>query len=109
MASDLRVALVSVPVADQDRARDFYRTKLGFTIVVDKPLAPGHQWLQLIGPGGGASVALVKWFDSMPAGSTKGLVIESNDIDAEHQRLRAVGVDIDEIKTEFLGPLRRSA
>ncbi len=39
----------------------------------------------------------------MPAGSTKGLVIESNDIDAEHQRLRAVGVDIDEIKTESWG------
>jgi catechol 2,3-dioxygenase-like lactoylglutathione lyase family enzyme len=104
--STLRVSLLSLPVADQDRARDFYRDKLGFTVVVDKPLAPGHKWLQVVGPRGGASMALVKWFDTMPAGSTQGLVVECDDLDAEHSRLRAAAVDIDDIKD---GPTGRYA
>lgn len=104
--STLRVTLLSLPVADQDRVRDFYRDKLGFAVRVDKPLAPGHKWLQVVGPGGGAEIALVKWFDTMAPGSTQGLVIECDDIDAEHARLRAANVDIDEIKD---GPTGRYA
>jgi catechol 2,3-dioxygenase-like lactoylglutathione lyase family enzyme len=104
--STLRVTLVSLPVADQDRARDFYRDKLGFTVIVDKPLAPGHKWLQVSGPGGGAEIALVKWFDTMPPGSTQGLVVECDDPDAEHARLVAAEVDIDDIND---GPTGRYA
>ena len=34
MPHDLKLAIVSVPVADQTRARDFYRDKLGFAVVM---------------------------------------------------------------------------
>lgn len=104
--STLRIALVSLPVADQDRARDFYRDKLGFKVLVDRPLAPGHKWLTLGAPGGGPSVALVKWFDSMPAGSTQGIVVECAELDAEHARLRSAAVAIDDIQS---GPTGRYA
>ena len=102
MSGDLRVAIVSVPVADQNRARDFYRDNLGFKVVAEAPMGD-RKWVQLIGPGGGAAVTLVTWFDSMPAGSLKGLVLDAADIDAEHRRLRAAGVEIDEIKSESWG------
>ncbi len=35
MSTDLRVAIVPAPAADQSRARDFYRDKLGFKLVAE--------------------------------------------------------------------------
>jgi catechol 2,3-dioxygenase-like lactoylglutathione lyase family enzyme len=103
--SDLAVAIISVPVADQRRARDFYRDKLGFHVVTEHPgvMGPGRDWIQLAAPGGGSGITLVNWFDTMPAGSLRGLVIETGDIDTAHGRLRAAGVSIDDIKDEPWG------
>jgi catechol 2,3-dioxygenase-like lactoylglutathione lyase family enzyme len=105
MESDLRIAVVSIPVQDQRRARDFYRDKLGFTVLAEHPgvMGPGRDWIMLGAPGGGSTITLVNWFDTMPAGSLRGLVIHTKDIDAEHRRLTEAGLVIDEIKTEPWG------
>ncbi len=105
MESDLRIAVVSIPVQDQARARDFYRDKLGFIVLAEHPgvMGPGRDWIMLGAPGGGSSITLVNWFDTMPAGSLRGLVIHTKDVDAEHRRLREAGVALDEIKTESWG------
>jgi catechol 2,3-dioxygenase-like lactoylglutathione lyase family enzyme len=105
MESDLRMAVVSVPVQDQARARDFYREKLGFTVLAEHPgvMGPGRDWIMLGPPGGGSSITLVNWFDTMPAGSLRGLVIHTKDIDVEHRRLRQADVAIDDIQSEAWG------
>jgi catechol 2,3-dioxygenase-like lactoylglutathione lyase family enzyme len=105
MQSDLRIAVISVPVADQARARDFYRDTLGFTVLAEHPgvMGPGRDWIMLGAPGGGSSITLVNWFDSMPAGSLRGLVIHTKDIDSEHRRLRDGGLAIDDIQSEPWG------
>ena len=38
------------------------------------------------------SITLATWVDSMPAGSTQGLVLASDDIDRDHAELTARGV-----------------
>jgi catechol 2,3-dioxygenase-like lactoylglutathione lyase family enzyme len=103
--SDLAVAIISVPVADQRRARDFYRDKLGFRIVTEHPgvMGDGRDWIELAAPGGGSGITLVNWFETMPAGSLRGLVVETSDIDTEHHRLREAGVAIEDIKDEPWG------
>jgi catechol 2,3-dioxygenase-like lactoylglutathione lyase family enzyme len=105
MPSDLSIAVFSVPVTDQRRARDFYRDKLGFVIVTEHPgvMGPGRDWIQMAARGGGSAITLVNWFDTMPAGSLRGLVVETDDIEAEHRRLRESGVTIDEIQNEPWG------
>jgi catechol 2,3-dioxygenase-like lactoylglutathione lyase family enzyme len=40
------VAVVSVPVSDQDRAKRFYTELLGFDVAADEPMGPDHS------PGG---------------------------------------------------------
>jgi catechol 2,3-dioxygenase-like lactoylglutathione lyase family enzyme len=40
------VQLLSVPVTDQDRARDFYVDTLGFTLVRDSPMGD-QRWVQV--------------------------------------------------------------
>ena len=67
-----RLAIVSVPVTDQQVATNFYTEMLGFTVVRDT--VEGEQWWVEVGPSDTApTVTLVTWFPQMPAGSLQGL------------------------------------
>jgi catechol 2,3-dioxygenase-like lactoylglutathione lyase family enzyme len=85
------VAVVSVPVTDQERAKSFYVDTLGLEVVRDDS-SPGMRWVQVAPAGGGTSLTLVTWFDSMPAGSLRGLVLRTTDVRAEYEALVAKGV-----------------
>jgi catechol 2,3-dioxygenase-like lactoylglutathione lyase family enzyme len=87
-----QIQLVSVPVSHQDRARDFYVDALGFVVVSDTQLGPDMRWVMVAPSSGGTALTLVTWFPSMPAGSTKGLVLETDDLDATIARLTEHGV-----------------
>ena len=87
------VEVLSLPVSDQDRARDFYVDVLGFELLRDAQMQPGMRWVQVAPRGGGATITFVTWFDSMPAGSNRGLVLETDDLDADVDRLRGLGLD----------------
>lgn len=90
------VTVVSVPVSDQDRARKFYTEALGLQVVRDDSSVPGIHWVQVAPPGGGTALTLVTWFDTMPPGSLRGLVLASGDLTADYRRLRDLGVQFDE-------------
>jgi catechol 2,3-dioxygenase-like lactoylglutathione lyase family enzyme len=87
--------LLSVPVSDQDRARDFYCDVLGFELVSDNAMGPDQRWVQVRPPGAQTSITLVTWFETMPPGSLKGLVVESDDLDADVKALTARGLVIE--------------
>jgi len=89
------VQLLSLPVTDQDRARDFYVDTLGFELVADTAMGPDMRWVQVRPPGSQASITLVTWFPTMPAGAVKGTVLETDDLDADVTALRARGVGIE--------------
>jgi len=42
-----QIKFVSIPVADQNRALDFYTEKLGFTIITDQPFDDKQRWIEL--------------------------------------------------------------
>lgn len=86
------VQLFSVPVTDQDRALDFYVKTLGFELVSDTPMGPDRRWVMVRPSGGQTAITLVTWFDSMPAGSVAGVVVETPDLDATILELTAEGV-----------------
>jgi catechol 2,3-dioxygenase-like lactoylglutathione lyase family enzyme len=89
------VIVVSVPVSDQDRARTFYVDTLGFDLVREDDSIPGLRWIQVAPPGGTTALTLVTWFESMPAGSLRGLVLRSRDVQADYDTLVARGVRFD--------------
>jgi catechol 2,3-dioxygenase-like lactoylglutathione lyase family enzyme len=86
------VLLLSVPVTDQDRARDFYVDVLGFELVREEAMGPGMRWVQVAPPGAQTALTLVTWFESMPAGSLTGLVLETDDLEGDAARLAEHGV-----------------
>lgn len=88
------VAVVSVPVTDQERARAFFVDRLGFDLVRDS-VDEGLHWVEVRPRGSSTSLTLVTWFPSMPAGSLQGLVLGTPDVSAAYRTLSARGVEFD--------------
>ena len=91
------IEVLSVPVSDQDLAKKFYTETLGFTAEMDSEFAGGSmRWVLLRPPGGGTAITLVTWFDTMPAGSQRGIVLGCADIEQTSAELRERGVTFNE-------------
>ena len=85
------ISIVSVPVSDQERAKQWYSEVLGFVVERDDEMGPGMRWVMLRPAGGGAAITLTTWFETMPPGSRKGTVLRVPDIEAAVARLRSQG------------------
>lgn len=90
-----QIQLFSLPVSDQDRARAFYVDTLGFELVADTAMGPDQRWVQVRPPGSQTSITLVTWFEGMPAGSVKGTVLETDNLDKDVTELQGRGVRIE--------------
>jgi catechol 2,3-dioxygenase-like lactoylglutathione lyase family enzyme len=95
--------IVSVPVSDQERAKQFYRDVLGFDLVRDEPMGPGQKWIQLAPQGCSTTIALVTWFDGMRPGGLQGVMLNVTDIDADHRELAGRGLVLTDIQQQPWG------
>ncbi|HUO73470.1 MAG TPA: VOC family protein [Solirubrobacteraceae bacterium] len=86
---------VMVPVRDQDAAIAFYTEKLGFALVADVPFGGTERWVEVAPSGGGAAIALVPPRGDYQTGRMTGIALESRDPRADHDELKAQGVDVD--------------
>ena len=90
-----QIKVLSLSVANQDIAKDFYTQKLGFKLVRDNPMGPNQRWVEVKPKNAETSITFVTWFDSMKPGSTKGLVLETTNLEADVATLKENGVKID--------------
>ena len=88
---DGSIAMVSVPVSDPDRAKDWYTSVLGMAVESDEQMGPAMRWVMLRPSGGGAAITLTTWFETMAPGSRKGTVFAVPDIEVAAAHLVAVG------------------
>lgn len=90
------IEVVSIPVSDQQVAKEFY-LKIGFELIIEAPMGDGSTWLQLGLPGQTTSLSLVTWFKNIAPGSSQGLVLHTEDIKKEVDELRAKGLTVKDI------------
>jgi catechol 2,3-dioxygenase-like lactoylglutathione lyase family enzyme len=91
-----QVGTVFVPVADQDRALEFYLGKLGFEKRGDFSYGDGSRWVEVAPPGSAIAIALVSPSEGgTPGGDTTYCALSTNNIEADHEVLRARGVEVD--------------
>jgi catechol 2,3-dioxygenase-like lactoylglutathione lyase family enzyme len=96
---DWTLEVVVVPVADVDRAKDFYAERLGFAVDHDTTVGPGMRVVQLTPPGSGCSVVIGEGVvPAMPPGSLKGLQLVVADIGAARAQLVERGVEVSEVQ-----------
>ena len=83
---DWKLEVATIPVADLDRAKEFYADKLGFNVDVDHVLGENWRNIQFTPEGSATSLAIGKGFGH-------GLQLVVSDIDAAHQELASRGVE----------------
>jgi catechol 2,3-dioxygenase-like lactoylglutathione lyase family enzyme len=97
---DLRLEVVVVPVSDVDRAKEFYRERVGFNVDVDQRFGDRFRVVQLTPPGSACSITLMEGMDpGMEPGSLQGLQITTADLTGVREELLRRGVDVSEIQT----------
>ena len=101
---DLKLEVVVIPVADVDRAKEFY-DGLGFR--VDADFSAGDTWrlVQMTPPGSRCSIMFGKGFTTAVPGSVQGTFLVVDNVEAARAELIAHGVDVSEV-FHFDGALR---
>jgi predicted enzyme related to lactoylglutathione lyase len=90
------IGVAMFTVADQDAALAFYTEKMGFEVRADVSFGENgeYRWLEVAPRGSTARLALNSTMNDEPGGSAIG--VETADVAAEHARLKALGVDVEE-------------
>lgn len=94
-AGEMWLEVVVIPVADVDRARDFYAS-LGWRLDADLAVEDGYRVVQLTPPGSRCSIIFGEGVTSAAPGSAEGLQLSVLDIDAARADLAAHGVEVSE-------------
>ena len=93
---DMRLEVVTVPVSDVDRAKDFY-TGLGWRLDADIAAGDNFRVIQLTPPHSACSVAFGKGVTTGEPGSIRRLVLAVDDIDAARAALADRKVEVSEV------------
>jgi catechol 2,3-dioxygenase-like lactoylglutathione lyase family enzyme len=93
---DLKLEVVVIPVADVDRAKEFYGG-LGWRLDADFPFDNGFRVVQFTPPGSGCSVQFGTKITSAAPGSARGLYLVVSDVEAARDELVARGVEVSDV------------
>ena len=103
---DWKIEVVTVPVSDVDRARDFYADKVGFHVDIDHRISDDIRLVQLTPPGSACSIHLGKGAVDMEPGSIDGVFLVVRDVRAARAHLAERGVEVGEIQVFDAGSYR---
>jgi len=94
--ADLKLEVVVIPVADVDRAKEFYGN-LGWRLDADFPFDNGFRVVQFTPPGSGCSIQFGTKITSAAPGTAQGLYLIVSDIQAARDELAARGVKMSDV------------
>ena len=110
----MKVALISIPVRNQEKALKFYTEKLGFIKKIDNPLEGGNRWITLVSKEAqeGPQILLEPapnhfepskvYQDALMEAGIPYTQFDVDNVDAEYERLTKVGVEFS-VKPSTMG------
>jgi catechol 2,3-dioxygenase-like lactoylglutathione lyase family enzyme len=90
---DWKLELIVVPVSDVDRAKAFYTDQMGFRLDVDHSAGDAFRVVQMTPPGSACSITIGVNVGAGEPGTTKGLHLIVDDIQAAATHLDAARVE----------------
>jgi len=99
---DMKLELVTVPVSDVDRAKEFY-VRVGFNADYDHSVSDELRFVQLTPPGSGCSIAIGTGLTKMAPGSLDNLQMVVADADAARKQLADSGIEVSEVDDQAWG------
>ena len=101
-----QVGRVVIPVADTDRALEFYVDTLGLEKVVDTPMGPDMRWVEVALPGRETTIAIAPPPQGKQTGGKEtGIILDTSGVDGAHAALKEAGIDVDDEVTRYGGPV----
>jgi catechol 2,3-dioxygenase-like lactoylglutathione lyase family enzyme len=94
---DMNLEVVTLPVADVDRAKAFYQ-RLGWRLDIDLVISDQVRNVQFTPPHSGCSIQFGKGAQTAEPGSAYGLILVVKDIDAARNDLINRGVEVSEVQ-----------
>jgi len=94
--NDMKLEIVVIPVADVDRAKEFYG-RLGWRLDAEFASGDDLRVIQFTPPGSGCSIIFGKNVTAAAPGSAQGLYLIVSDIAAARDELRSRGVEVSEL------------
>jgi catechol 2,3-dioxygenase-like lactoylglutathione lyase family enzyme len=94
---DMNLEVVTLPVADVDRAKAFYES-LGWRVDIDLVISDDMRTVQFTPPHSGCSIQIGKGHTTAEPGSAQGMILVVADIDAARADLLGRGVDVGEVQ-----------
>jgi catechol 2,3-dioxygenase-like lactoylglutathione lyase family enzyme len=95
--ADLKLEVLAIPVADVERAKNFYGDRLGWRLDADFVVGEAFHAVQYTPPGSPASIHFGKGVTTATPGSAQGLFLVVSDIEAARAELVGRGVDVSEV------------
>jgi catechol 2,3-dioxygenase-like lactoylglutathione lyase family enzyme len=96
--AEMRLELISVPVSDVDRAKEFYE-RAGFNADHDNAVSEEIRFVQLTPPGSNCSISIGKGLTEMEPGSLEGLQMVVEDAAGGREDLLARGINASEVQS----------
>jgi catechol 2,3-dioxygenase-like lactoylglutathione lyase family enzyme len=94
---DWKLELVSIPVSDVDRAKNFYTEKAGFHADHDHKVSDALRFVQLTPPGSACSITLGVGITDAPPGTAQVQLVVA-DVHAARAELLQRGVEVSEVQ-----------
>ncbi|MEC3952420.1 VOC family protein [Nocardia sp. CDC153] len=92
---DMKLEVVVLPVADVDRAKDFYAGRLGFRLDADFTVNDGYRVIQVTPPGSECSIIFGAGVTDAAPGTLRGLHLVVTDIEKAVAELAERGIAVD--------------
>ena len=99
---DMKLELVGVPVADADRAIEFY-VRVGFVLDHDHAVSDEIRFVQMTPPGSACSICIGEGITPAEPGSVKGMQMVVEDAEAARRQLLDAGIDVSEVESQPWG------
>ena len=93
---DMNLEVVTLPVSDVDRAKEFY-SRLGWRFDIDLKLSDELRTVQFTPPHSACSIQFGMGRTTAAPGSAQAMILVVSDIDAAHADLTARGVDVSDV------------
>ncbi len=93
---DMRLEVVVLPVADVDRAKQFYQS-MGWRLDADFATGDDFRVIQMTPTGSACSIIFGKGLTSAEPGSTQDLMLVAFDLDAARADLVSRGIDVSDV------------
>ncbi len=98
---EMKLELIHIPVADVDRARDFYVQQCGWELITDHVQMGDMRIVQIVPPGSGCAILMgrnIPEITDMPVGVQKGIHLVVADMTAAREALLAKDVPVEEVQ-----------